>query len=518
MSERAVVIGAGVGGLSAAAALAAEGVEVTVLERQPTPGGKMREVVAGDARLDAGPTVFTMRWIFDELFERAGARLDDYLTLSPVDRLARHGWTDGASFDLYADEARSVEAVSDFAGAEEGRRFHAFRRRAREIYEVLEQPYIADQKPDALSLVSRVGLGRIGALWNTRPFRSMAAQLARDLHDPKLRQLFGRYATYCGSSPYAAPATLMLVAHVELAGVWLVGGGMHQVARAVERLGAEKGVAFRYGAHVEEIEVEHGRVSGVRLADGESLPADAVICNGDVGAIAGGLFGEGARRAVPPVPRDQRSISAVVWSLKAAPQGFPLIRHSVFFDAGDYSREFDAIFHDRRTPDAPTAYVCAQDRGEDPLDGSGPERLHIHVNAPADGDIGGPDEKEIARCATRSFELMRRCGLELETEAQVLTTPREFESLFPGTGGALFGRVTHGPLGAFGRPAARTRLPGLYVAGGSTHPGAGVPMAAMSGRLAAMAVCSDRASTRRFRPAATSGGISTRSPTTESAR
>ena len=518
--DRAIVVGAGIGGLSAAASLAAQGYETTVLERHPTPGGKMREVVAGGAALDAGPTVFTMRWVFDGLFEEAGARFEDYVRLSPVDRLARHGWTDGARFDLYADEERSVAAVGDFAGAPEAGRFRGFRRRAREIYETLERAYIADQKPNALSLVGRVGLGKLGALWRTQPFRTMAQALAAELHDPKLRQLFGRYATYCGSSPYEAPATLMLVAHVELEGVWLVEGGMHRVARAVETLAGQHGVAFRYGAHVDEILTEGGRVSGVRLAGGETLPAETVVFNGDVHALASGLLGDGARRAVPPTPRDERSISAVVWSLKAEARGFPLIRHTVFFDAGDYAREFDAIFRERRTPDAPTAYVCAQDRGEDPAEGLGAERLHIHVNAPADGDESRPDEKEIARCATRSFDLMRRCGLEVETtpEATVLTTPRAFETLFPATGGALFGRVTHGPMGAFGRPAARTRVPGLYVAGGSAHPGAGVPMAAMSGRLAAEAACSDRASTRRFRPAGISGGTSTRSRTTEPAR
>ncbi len=517
-TDRVIVIGAGMGGLCAAAALAAEGVEVVVLERAAAPGGKMREVVAGGAALDAGPTVFTMRWVFEELFAKAGARFEDYVTLLPVERLARHGWTDGAAFDLHAEPERADAAVGAFAGAAEAKRFAAFRARVREIYETLERPYIAGQKPNVASLVARVGPARLGALWRTTPFQTMAKALAASLENPKLRQLFGRYATYCGSSPYAAPATLMLVAHVEMAGVWLVEGGMHRLARAVERLATEKGATFRYGAHVEEILVEHGRAVGVRLADGETLRADAVICNGDVGALAAGLFGKGARRAVPATPRDQRSISAMVWSAKAQTTGFPLIRHTVFFDEGDYAREFDAIFRERRTPDRPTVYICAQDRGDDPAE-LGPERLHIHVNAPADGDRGFPDAEETERCRTRTFSLLEQCGLsvDLTPEATVLTTPREFEALFPGTGGALFGRTTHGPMGAFARPAAATRVPGLYVAGGSAHPGAGVPMAAMSGRLAAARTLSDFASTSPARRAAISGGTATRSRTTASA-
>jgi 1-hydroxycarotenoid 3,4-desaturase len=372
--------------------------------------------------------------------------------------------------------------------------------------------------------VARVGLSRLGALFETTPFQSMATALARSFENPKLRQLFGRYATYCGSSPYAAPATLMLVAHVELDGVWLVEGGMHRIARAVEALARRHGAVFRYGTHVAGITTEGGRATGVVLGDGERLAAGTVICNGDVGALAAGLFGEAAGRAVPPVPRAQRSISALVWSALAETSGFPLTRHSVFFDTCDYAAEFRTIFRDRHVPDAPTVYVCAQDRGENPPDGPlGPERLHIHVNAPADGDVTPLTAEEIDSCRSNTLALLARCGLtvDLQPHATVLTTPSGFEKLFPGTGGALFGRVTHGAFGAFGRPGARTRVPGLYVAGGSAHPGAGVPMAAMSGQLAAAAVLDDlgatasrRASTAPSRPAAISGGMSMRSPTT----
>ncbi len=491
---RAVVIGAGVGGLSAAATLAARGAAVTVLERAAAPGGKMREVTAGSARMDAGPTVFTMRWVFDGLFADCGAALDDHVTLTPANLLARHGWTDGARFDLFADPARAADAVAAFAGPDEARRFTAFRDRAARIYQALEQPFIAAQRPGMVDLVRRVGLSRLGALFETTPFQSMAKALASSFHDPRLRQLFGRYATYCGSSPYAAPATLMLVAHVELAGVWLVEGGMHRLARAIEGLAAARGAMFRYGAHVAEVETAGGKVSGVRLADGERLPADVVICNADAGAVGAGFFGVEAARAAPPTPRAERSISALVWSAHARTAGFPLARHSVFFEAGDYAREFRAIFAERRVTEAPTVYICAQDRGADAETGpDGPERLHIHVNAPADGDTAPMTEKEIARCETATLTLLKRCGLSvtLRPEATTLTTPQGFERLFPATGGALFGRTTHGAFATLRRPGGRTRLPGLYLAGGSVHPGPGVPMAAMSGRLAAAAALAD---------------------------
>ncbi len=259
-----VVVGAGVGGLAAAVSLAARGVPTLVLERAPAPGGKMREVQIGTARLDAGPTVFTMRWVFDDLLAAAGERLDDHLRLRPAQVLARHAWQGGPRLDLYADIERSAEAIGGFAGAAEARRFRQFAARARRIYATLEWPFIRSPRcPHPLALLRRTGWRRLPDLWSIRPFESLWSALGEYFHDPRLRQLFGRYATYCGSSPWQAPATLMLVAHVELDGVWLIDGGMHGLARALERVARARGALFRYGSHVTRLDVRGGAVSAV---------------------------------------------------------------------------------------------------------------------------------------------------------------------------------------------------------------------------------------------------------------
>jgi 1-hydroxycarotenoid 3,4-desaturase len=491
-----IVIGAGVGGLAAALDLAAQGVDVTVLERAAAPGGKLREVEVAGARLDAGPTVFTMRWVFEELFAEAGTALEARLTLQPVDVLARHAWSDHERLDLHADMDRSVDAIGQFAGLAEAARYRDFCRRARGIYQTLERPFIRAPRPGPVGLVRGVGLRGLGDLWRISPFATLWRALGEHFQDPRLRQLFGRYATYCGSSPFRAPATLMLVAHVEQDGVWLVKGGMHGIAAAIANLAAEHGAAFRYSAEVAEVNVDAGRVAGVTLASGERLPARAVVANADVAAVADGHFGAPASRAVPRVPRAARSLSAVTWNLVARTAGFPLLRHTVFF-SGDYPSEFDAIFRDARLPAAPTVYVCAQDRDDgDASAPAGPERLLCLVNAPANGDTGGPDAADLARCEAAAFGLLARCGLAVERgpENSLCTTPREFNRLFPATGGALYGRASHGWRASFARPGSRTRLPGLYLAGGSVHPGPGVPMAALSGRLAAQCVLADLAS------------------------
>lgn len=495
--DRVLIVGAGVGGLAAAIDLAARGLQVEVYERAGAPGGKMRQVQVGAARLDAGPTVFTMRWVFEELFAAAGTSLAEHLGLQPVETLARHGWTDGSRLDLFADRARSAEAIAAFAGPAEGRRYLDFCAEARGIYETLEAPFIRGHRPSPLGLVQRVGPGGLGDLWRIKPFATLWGVLSKRFQDPRLRQLFGRYATYAGSSPFLAPATLMLIAHVEQEGVWLVDGGMHGLAQAMAGLAQRLGARLRLRSPVEEILVEGGRARGLRLADGEPVLGRALVFNGDVAALGDGMLGDRARRAVPPSDPRSRSLSAIIWNLVAETEGFPLLRHTVFFSR-DYEAEFDAIFRGARPPEEPTVYLCAQDRddhGEWPA--GEPERLLCLINAPATGDSKPLPASEVERCADRTFSLLSRCGLQVRRAPDLsqVTTPSGFATLFPATGGALYGQASHGWKASFSRPGSRSAIPGLYLAGGSTHPGAGVPMAAISGRLAASCVLEDLALT-----------------------
>jgi len=510
--DRAVVIGAGIGGLSAAIDLARQGLAVTVLERAAHIGGKMRTVDSAGAAIDAGPTVLTMRDVFDNLFEDAGASLDGRLTLTPLEILARHAWSDGAGLDLFADIERSTEAIGDFAGAAEARAYRAYCAQARRTFAALEHTFVRAARPSLPQLLWRSAPDRIGSLLGISPFSTLWRDLGRYFKNPRLRQLFARYATYCGASPLQAPATLMLIAHVEQAGVWAVDGGMVRLAQALETLAREKGVAFRLGAHVAEIEISGDAVRGVILRGGDRIEASAVVCNADCAALATGAFGEAASGAVA-LRNPVRSLSALTWSCLGRARGFDLVRHNVFFSE-DYEAEFDTIFRRRRLPENPTVYVCAQDR----LDcgaHEGDERLFCLVNAPALGDEAAPNHEELETCRLKATAFMRSCGLTVEPAGPTIVTgPQEFNALFPRTGGALYGQATHGWRASFQRPGSRTKIAGLYVAGGSAHPGAGVPIAAISGRLAAQALMQDLASRARSRRAAMPGGMSTRSAMT----
>ncbi len=505
-TQRVLVIGAGVGGLACAIDLAASGLAVTVLDRAPATGGKLRTVEVGGLHVDAGPTVLTMRWVFDELFAVAGRRLADSVRLEASEVLARHAWPGGATLDLFADPARSAEAIGALAGPDEARRFLAFCDYTRRIYETVEGPFLRSQRPTFADLLKQSGTLGLGALSRIDAHRTMAKAVDSHFRDARLRQLFSRYATYCGSSPYEAPATLNLIAHVEAEGVHRVVGGMGKLAAALRSLAEGLGVEIRCGAEVASVLVSGGRAEGVVLASGERIYAPAVVANTDVAALSSGLLGEGAKRSVKRADVGSRSLSAVTLALAARPSGLPLVHHNVFF-SDDYSAEFKALAAGR-VPDEPTVYLCAQDRGDDPRAAGAPERMLIIVNAPATGDEPNRwTHEERQRCERITAAAMARCGVTLEVSDRALTTPVEWNRLFPGTGGALYGASARGPLSSLSREGAKTRLPGLYLAGGSVHPGPGVPMAALSGRLAADCVKADLASTARSRRAVTSGSI-----------
>ncbi len=505
---RVVVVGGGVGGLVAALVAASAGHPVTLYEAAARIGGKMREIEVDGLPIDSGPTVFTMRWVFEELFASLGLDFSREITTRPAAMLARHAWPDGSRLDLHANVDESAEAIGAFAGKREMLAYRGWVRHIGDVYRSLESPFLRSGSASPASLVLASGPS---AMMRMSAFSSLASVAARFFRDPRLIQLYARYATYCGSSPYIAPGPLALVAHVEQEGVWLVDGGMMRLGEALQRLCLLRGVDIRTSARVTEIITHDRRCRGVRLASGEEILADAVIFNGDPMAFAGGQLGGGVRKAVPGWRAAERSLSALTFSIAAYASGFPLARHTVFF-GGAYQAEFDAIFSKGRLPDDPTVYVCAQDRDETGMGRGELERLFMIVNAPANGDGEAFEREDIERCERQVKSRLAAAGLRLDwdTATTVRTTPADFARLFPATGGALYGRASHGPMATFRRPVPATSIANLFLAGGAVHPGPGVPMAALSGWQAGLLVARSLASTDRSSLVAMPGGMSMR--------
>jgi 1-hydroxycarotenoid 3,4-desaturase len=509
-SGRVIVIGAGIGGLATALPLVHRGFDVTVLERQSVPGGKMRQVNG----VDAGPTVLTMLDVFEALFDDVGEILGDQVTLIPQTILARHWWPDSGPLDLFPDRAQSAEAIGAFAGDKSRSEFLTFADRAARLFDGFRDPVMMHPEPSFVTLASHV-MKHPSLIRDMGVGQTLKKLLERSFTDPRLRQLFGRYATYVGGSPDRSPALLSLIWDAEARGVWCVKGGMSALAQAIASQIERKGGTIRTKTTVKKINTAFGGVSGVTLQSGETLYADHVVFNGDPRALALGLLGDTISGTAKITTKRARSHSANVWSFHAMPSEIDLVHHNVFFC--DPSRNEFAEIERGYIPSDPTLYVCAEDRGqESPAPKT--ERFEIIMNTPPlTQRAAQPEDYEI--CHTRTFPLLRRFGLIFSPEPgpDALTTAKNFDALFPGSAGSLYGQTPHGMTAALDRPTARTRIKGLYLAGGGTHPGAGVPMAALSGRHAAEAIVTDRTSISRSRKTVTPGGTSTASVPTANA-
>lgn len=486
-----VVIGGGIGGLAAAIRLAAAGRAVTILEQAPTVGGKMSQITADGYRWDTGPSVITMRHVFESLFASAGRRLDDYLDLQPLEPLTRYFYEDGSILDASRDWSNMAATIAaweprDVAGY---LRFLAY---AAELHRITGPVFIYDRPPTPASFlrVPPWDMLKVDA-WST-----LDQAIRRHVRDPRLRQMLGRFATYVGASPYRAPATLGVIAHVELTGgVWYPRGGIYRIAEALARLASELGVEIRTGTRVTQIDVASARVRGVKVTDAfahpspeEFIAADTVIANVDVTTVYDKLL---PPTAVRPALRNrlhshESSCSGFILLLGVRRSHPNLAHHNIFF-AQDYRREFEDIFTRGIPPTDPTIYVAISSKTDPDHAPPGCENWFILVNAPA---LGPAYDWSTQAQAYRDHVLatLARKGLDVRSsiDSERILTPHDIATRTGAHRGALYGISSNNPLNAFRRPHNRAvDIAGLYFAGGTTHPGGGVPMVTLSGMLVA---------------------------------
>ena len=490
MPNRIIVIGAGIGGLSAAIHLAVAGCEVVVLEQNLTVGGKMGRIEEGGFTWDTGPSVITMRHVFEELFATAGRRLEEYLTLLPVDPLTRYFYPDGVVLDATRDlsaMAAQIEAIEprDVEG------YLAFLAYAAKLHRITGPVFIYDQPPD-LKTLARVSPLQ---LLEVDPWLTMDQTIRRHVRSSHLRQLLGRFATYVGASPYLAPATLSVIAHVELTGgVWYPQGGIYEIAQALSRLAGELGVEIRTDNTVQQVMVQHDRASGVRLVNGEVIEADAVIANVDVTTVYQHLL---PPEIATPSRRQARrrmatSCSGYVMLLGVEGEHPSLAHHNIFFSR-DYQREFREIFDAGLPPSAPTVYVAITSKRDPVHAPAGSENWFVLVNAPT---IGPGFDWQHQEAAYRELVLatLAEHGVDVRNRirCEVRLTPIDIGRLTGAWQGALYGVSSNQALNALRRPHNRCpHLGRLYFVGGATHPGGGVPMVTLSGKVAAEMAVAD---------------------------
>lgn len=483
------VVGAGVGGISTAVRLAALGHRVTLIEKNSTPGGKLNIVEAGGFRFDTGPSLVTLPGVLADTFHAAGRRMEDYLKLEPLEPICRYKFADGSGLDISANLPRLVSEVGGFA-PEEVTGLFRFLAYSRTLFERAGPIFLLRERPRLLDLASRRALDalRIDA------HISMDKAVRRFFKDPRLVQLFDRYATYNGSSPYRAPATLAMIPYIEMAGGgYYIQGGLYRLTEALMEVARELGVRFLPGTEVAQISVEQrvgmlgARATGVRFKDGGALNADSVVVNADPMYAYSTLVPESYRdgRLVKRMEKLEPSCSGFVLLLGVRGDYPELAHHNVFFSA-DYPAEFDYIFNRREPAPDPTIYVACTSRSDPTQAPPGHLNLFVLVNAPAlSPEIYWPARRELYRDHIISrLEAFGLAGLRERIVFEQTITPLDFEEKYHAWQGSIYGLSSNSRATAFRRPPNRAPgLPNLFFVGGSVHPGGGIPLVLLSARL-----------------------------------
>nr|WP_269203917.1 phytoene desaturase family protein [Motilibacter peucedani] len=480
-------MGAGMGGLAAAARLGALGHSVVVCEQSERAGGKVGTVSRDGFTFDTGPSLLTLPAAYRDLFLKTGGPLEDEVELQPVDPVFTYRFPDGTRLRMpNASRAAVRQAVGESLGEQAADDWEALIAHAARVWEATRGPFL--EAP--LTARDMVRLSRdLRALRTVAPWRSLRTVGTRRLHDPRLRMVLDRYATYTGSDPRRAPAALCVIPFMEQAfGAWHVRGGIRRLADAVCARAVQTGAELRLGTEVRRVLVEGGRAAGVELADGSRVDADVVVAGSDARELYGHLLAPDV--AAAPLRRLRRaepSLSGFVLLLALEGRTPGLTHHTVLFPA-DYDDEFDSVFGGR-VPADPTVYVsAADDPALRPDDDS--EAWFVLVNAPRHEPGTGTDWDAPGFAdayADSVLEILARRGLDVRDRLRwrVVRTPADLERETRSPGGAIYGTSSNGPRAAFLRPANRSPVPGLFLVGGSSHPGGGLPLVALSAAIVA---------------------------------
>lgn len=482
LQQTALVIGAGVGGLAAAARLARRGYRVTLVEKNSTPGGRCGRLVRDGHRFDIGPTLFLMPEVFAETYAALGERMGDQLDLRRIDPTYRIRFADGAELALTSDlndmqaQLERIEPGS-FGG------FLRYMAEGQRHYRLSLDRFVGR---NFYSLADYFSPGNLPLLFQLKALTRHYDNVGHYFRDPRLKAAFTFQNMYLGLSPFDAPATYSLLQYTELAdGVWFPMGGLYRVTESLAELAEGAGVCLMYGAPVAKIAVSGDHATGVILADGRRLAADVIIANADLPYVYRHLLPDQAE--ADRLERMHYTCSAFVffWGVdKTYPQ---LGTHNVFL-AGDYRASFDRIFRDRALPDEPSFYVHAPARTDPAAAPAGGDTLMAlvpvgHLDERAGQDWGALRAQARAAVLKRLAEIGAN-DLEAHLKFEECYTPGDWCTHFNLAKGAAFG-LSHNFLQVgYLRPHNRhSRYRNLYFVGGSTHPGTGLPIVLLSARL-----------------------------------
>lgn len=479
--KKVVIVGGGLGGVSAAASLAADGYRVELIEKNEHLGGKLNVLRRDGFSFDLGPSILTMPHIFERLFERAGKRLSDHVKLVELTPHWRNFFEDGTRVDLWPTGAETA-TKSDVLSRRDGEDLDRFLDYSRRLYESTKRGYF-DRGIDTFWGMARFH----GWLRAFREFDALATVdggVRRYVSNPYLREILGYFVKYVGSSPYDAPALMNLLPWVQAKyGLWYVDGGLYRLAEALTRLVGELDVEVTLGAEVTGLETGAGRVTGARLADGTVRSGDIFVSNMEVIPACRRLLGE-SERELRRFSRFVPACSGLVLHL-GVDRHYPNLAHHNFFYSRDPKRHFRSVFRDGEISEDPTIYLVAPCRTDPSQAPEGCENIKILPHIAHIQDPPHPPEAYDA-LRVRVLEKLERMGLpglREHTIVEEMWTPHDIERLYASNRGAIYGVVADRRKN-FGLkcPKRSDRYSNLYFVGGSVNPGSGMPMAVLSGQ------------------------------------
>nr|NNM90724.1 phytoene desaturase [Bacilli bacterium] len=483
---KVVIIGAGLAGLATAISLAAKKHDVTILEQGPRVGGKLNLREHEGFQFDTGPSILTMPWVLEKLYQEAGRNLADYLTLVRVKPEWRGFWPDGSTIDMDADFVKMHDAITTF-GANGQQDLLAYLDHAKKLYDLTEKGFYSSTIRHLGDLRKKHSLRELLAM---NPTRSVHQNTQRYFRDEKLQQLFDFLVMYVGSSPYDAPAVLSQLGHVQLGlGVWYVEGGLYQIARAHEKLLQELGVTIHLNTKIAKIETKNDQAVGVLTEEGEHYAADAVVCNLEAITAWRTLLKDHPKReaVVATESKFSPSVSGLVFLLGVDRQYEQLAHHNFFFSK-EPQKEFDQVFHDQVPADDPTIYIGVSARSDPTQAPQGKDNLFVltHVPPLLPGETFSTMEKRYREIVMKKLMRMGLTDLDQHVQWSYTFTPDDLHALYGANGGSIYGVVSDRKKnGGFKIANESPDIEHLYFVGGSTHPGGGVPMVTLSGLLTA---------------------------------
>ncbi|OAI20693.1 diapolycopene oxygenase [Methylomonas lenta] len=492
-NTRIVVIGAGLGGLSAAISLASEGFSVHLLEKNDKVGGKLNILTKDGFSFDLGPSILTMPHIFADLFSRAGKDMADYVQIEKVEPHWRNFFEDGTTIDLMEDvnaQRRELDKLGPNV-ADEFTRFMAY---SKKLCSETEAGYFAKGLDGFWDLLRYYGPLR--SLMSFDVFRSMDQGVRRYISDPKLIDILNYFIKYVGSSPYDAPALMNLLPHIQYEyGLWYVKGGMYGLAQAMERLALELGVQIHLNTEVEEIQTQDGRANAIRLQNGEILQTDIVVSNMEVIPAMQKLL-HSSNSELKKMQRFQPSCSGLVLHL-GVDRIYPQLAHHNFFYSAQSRQHFDAVFHSGRLSDDPTIYLVAPVKSDAGIAPDGCEIIKILPHIPhlnPDKPLSPEDYLALRERVLIKLERMGLTDLRKHIVTEEYWTPHDIQARYYSNQGSIYGVVAdrYKNLG-FKAPQRSQQFKNVYFVGGSVNPGGGMPMVTLSGQLVRDKILADLA-------------------------